>query len=206
MSIISKVKSVVASVLRRLKLLPQHRDFLFSYITPNSVGAEVGVWKGDFSELVLRKVTLAKFYLIDPWTFQPEFKERMYGGTVATSQADMDDIFAGVQARLARFDSVAYLREESVTAATSIPDASLDWVYIDGNHYYQFVKDGLACYFPKVKVGGYIICDDFDWKPNADGDYEVRNAITDTLKETQSLEIIAVKHNQCVIKKVAVTF
>ena len=34
-------------------------------------------------------------------------------------------------------------------------------MYIDGNHTYEFVKKDLLCYIPKVKPGGYIICDDY---------------------------------------------
>jgi cephalosporin hydroxylase len=33
-------------------------------------------------------------------------------------------------------------------------------VYIDGNHYYDYVYADLINWWPKIKEGGYIICDD----------------------------------------------
>ena len=44
------------------------------------VCAEIGVWKGDFSDRILRYANPKSLHLIDPWLFQPQYKERMYGG------------------------------------------------------------------------------------------------------------------------------
>ena len=41
------------------------------------------------------------------------------------------------------------------------PDNHFDWIYIDGNHLYEFVKRDLESYCQKVKVGGYITGDDY---------------------------------------------
>ena len=67
----------------------------------NAICAEIGVWKGDFSEDVLRTTQPEKLYLIDPWMFQPDFADRWYGGALAKSQMDMDDIFSEVKERFA---------------------------------------------------------------------------------------------------------
>src|SRR2546430_9287984 len=46
---------------------PQGRAFLFKMLPRGSVGAEIGVWKGDFSKLLLRRVRPAELHLVDPW-------------------------------------------------------------------------------------------------------------------------------------------
>src|SRR2546427_8949634 len=46
---------------------PQGRLFLFRMLPRGSVGAEIGVWKGDFSKLLLRRVRPSELHLIDPW-------------------------------------------------------------------------------------------------------------------------------------------
>jgi len=55
------------------------------------------------------------------------------------------------------------MRETSADAARKFQDASLDWIYIDGDHRYEAVKNDLDKYFPKVKPGGFIICDDYHY-------------------------------------------
>jgi hypothetical protein len=52
------------------------REVLLRRMPKQSVCAEIGVWKGDFSERIIRVVNPRKLYLIDPWIFQPEYPMR----------------------------------------------------------------------------------------------------------------------------------
>ena len=72
--------------LKLLKKMPKH-----------AVCAEIGVWKGTFSKHILKATKPKKLHLIDPWAFQSEFPERLYGGIAAKSQADMDLIYQSVK-------------------------------------------------------------------------------------------------------------
>ena len=47
---------------------------------------------------------------------------------------------------------------------------SIDWIYIDGNHSYEFVKEDLNNWWPKIKPGGFMCGDDY-----IDGKYQVEN-------------------------------
>jgi len=49
----------------------------------------------------------------------------------------------------------------STRAAERFEDASLDAVIIDANHNYEFVRDDLAAWVPKVKAGGIVAGDDY---------------------------------------------
>jgi cephalosporin hydroxylase len=46
-------------------------------------------------------------------------------------------------------------------AAAEFADEYFDWIYIDGNHQYEFVLLDLESYYPKVKAGGSIVGDDY---------------------------------------------
>ena len=48
------------------------RDFLLEKMPKNSICAEIGVLRGDFSERILRIVKPKKLYLIDTWGGQPK--------------------------------------------------------------------------------------------------------------------------------------
>jgi len=56
---------------------------------------------------------------------------------------------------------VKMIRKLSVDAAKDIPDLSLDWAWIDGNHMYHAVVEDLATWWPKVKVGGVFSGHDY---------------------------------------------
>jgi hypothetical protein len=130
-----------------------------------SACAEIGVWKGDFSAEILRVVGPSRLYLVDPWEHEAgeTYQHAWYGGGCAGGQAEMDRIHASVAERFApaiASGTVEILRLDSGAAARSLPDQHLDWVYIDGNHTYEVVRDDLASYYPKVKPGGLLTGDD----------------------------------------------
>ena len=60
------------------------------------------------------------------------------------------------------------MRRDSESALSEFEDGSLDFVYIDGNHLYEFVKKDLELSLRKMKPGGYITGDDYSpggwWK------------------------------------------
>ena len=156
----------------------------------DGVCAEIGVWKGEFSDRILKEASPRRFHLIDPWLFQGEFPDRMYGGSVATNQADMDAIFETVKRRLGADPRVVIDRQKSEAALAGYPDRYFDWVYIDGNHYYDFVLSDLELCFSKVKVGGYICGDDYTWGKELK--LPVKRAVTDFTRRhhIRSLSVI----------------
>ena len=56
---------------------------------------------------------------------------------------------------------VEVLRDESRIALETIPDESLDFIYIDGDHTYEGVKADLELSLRKIKAGGIITGDDY---------------------------------------------
>ncbi len=139
---------------------PQGRQFLFKILPRGSVGAEIGVWKGDFSKLLVRRVRPAELHLIDPWIHVTDasYSQAWYG---RAGQDEMDATYESVVAKLGGHSGVTIHRETSVKAAQSFADAHFDWLYIDGDHTYEAVKADLLAWVPKVKAGGLVICDDY---------------------------------------------
>ena len=52
-------------------------------------------------------------------------------------------------------------RGYSSNVLDEFPDEYFDWVYIDGNHLYEFAKQDLERSFTKTKPGGYITGNDY---------------------------------------------
>lgn len=148
-----------------MKAIIDHRRSIIDLVTKNGMGVEIGVHLGDFSSIILNIATPEKLYLIDPWKHfkDPDKSDSWYGGDNITQEI-MDKRYEGVMKKFERQISsgkVEIYRELSVEAARHFSDAQLDFVYIDGDHSYEGVKNDLAAFFPKVKPGGLIIGDDY---------------------------------------------
>lgn len=192
------LRSLVAKLLGKDRKDP--RNFLLGYLPRDAVCAEIGVWKGAFSELVLRSGKVAEYTLIDPYEFMPEYPNRMYGGKVAKSQGDMDRFFEQAKARIASYPGKKnWVRARSDKAAASIATGTLDFLDIDGNHYYAGVMADLEHYHTKMKVGGCIVLDDWAWRDD-DGKLAVKLATCDYLsRHAGTLQVIEVRNGQAVL-------
>jgi hypothetical protein len=132
----------------------KNRSILLNKINPEMTCAEIGVWKGDFSNDILQK-NPKKLFLIDPWVHQ-NYEGRWY----AIQQAEMNEIYNNVCTRFSKFDNVEILRNYSTEVKLN---QKLDWVYIDGNHSYEAVLEDLNFYFNYLKDGGFLCGDDYNW-------------------------------------------
>lgn len=107
-----------------------------------------------------------RLHLIDPWqaVAGEDYEGARYGGKLAEGQAEMDARYASVLERFSRERAegvVEVHRLPSVEVAERFADGELDFVYIDGNHRYEFVKADLEAYAPKVRSGGLLAGDDY---------------------------------------------
>jgi hypothetical protein len=192
----------LASSLRR-RLRHRRRGTFFRLVPKGSVCAEIGVWKGDFTARIVRAVEPTKLHLIDPWAFMGDeaYRRAWYGSKHAHDQAAMDRLYGDVLQRFAgpiAAGVVEVHRCPSAEAACAFTDGYFDWVYIDGNHLYSFVRQDLELFDPKVKDGGLIAGDDYGvtgwWK---DG---VTRAV-DEFVTSRGYDVVSLEANQFVLRK-----
>ena len=117
------------------------------------IGAEVGVHKGQYSQKVLRRIPGLKLFLIDLWEAYPGYKD-FEKTTIIKSYAEAQERTKG--------HDVVFIKEWSHVAADQFEDESLDFVYLDANHAYEFVVRDLAKWAPKVRKGGIVSGHDYD--------------------------------------------
>jgi hypothetical protein len=117
------------------------RAYLLCRMPKGSVCAEIGVHEGEFSRQILDEVEPQRLHLIDPWKQEQEVMERV-----------AEEIASG---------RVQVHRNPSSEVHEAFEDSYFDWVYVDGNRLYEYVKQDLELYYPKVKAGGYLTGDDY---------------------------------------------
>lgn len=135
------------------------RQFLLELLPKHAVCAEIGVWKGDFASEILRATQPRRLHLIDPWKHEAgeEYQEAWYGNRLRLDQAGIDGIYEAVCARFeteTRAGTVEIHRGRSGEVLSAFPGGYLDWVYIDGNHLYEFVIRDLDCHSRRQRRAG----------------------------------------------------
>jgi hypothetical protein len=127
------------------------RQEIINLISEGSVCAEIGVYKGDFANEILRKGP-AKLHLIDPWKSIGDIPSRWH----AAPQADMDYIKSSTVSRFSSNPVVEISEKFSADAVQDFEDGYFDFIYIDANHSYEHIKRDLNDWWPKVKSGGFV--------------------------------------------------
>jgi len=113
-------------------------------------GAEIGVAYGEYSEILCQTIPGLRLLAVDPWMRYSR----------SGRQAQSDEMWTAAHQRLVPYD-VTFLRKRSVEAAADVPDASLDFVYIDGLHDFDPVMLDLIHWCRKVRPGGMVAGHDF---------------------------------------------
>jgi len=110
------------------------------------VGVLIGVGNGINAKNICKCLDIKKLYLIDPYM--------IYEGYDIKKVKNFRLLEQQAQCRLKK-ESVVFIKKLSKNACNMVPD-DLDFVYIDGNHHYDYVKQDINLYYPKIKTGGIL--------------------------------------------------
>jgi hypothetical protein len=111
----------------------------------NSVGVEVGCYKGESAQIFMDSGQVRKLVCVDSWPH----------GEWAAAEKDFDQ-------NVARFGkAVEKIKGKSVEVADQFSTQTFNFCYIDANHNYENVKEDIAAWRLKVKAGGIIAGHDF---------------------------------------------
>tara|TARA_B100000989_G_scaffold298194_1_gene286499 strand:+ start:3562 stop:4137 length:576 start_codon:yes stop_codon:yes gene_type:complete len=185
----------IKQLLKKIKTkFPDKRNFVFKLIKKNSVCCEIGVWKGDFSELILKKNDPTKLYLIDPWKdFGDDYFDKDHN---KYRQQNQDLRYDQVKERLKKnilSNQVEILKMTSKEALSKLSNIKFDFVYVDGNHQYNFVKYDIENYFKLLNKSGYLVGDDYRLD-------SVQKAVHD-FTQTNDYKNFFVKNDQFILQK-----
>lgn len=110
--------------------------------------AEIGVFKGDFSQIILDKSKPSKFHLIDRWNTE-QYPDDLYKSVMKKFQTEIDD------------STIEINRGSSIQVFRTFEDNYFDWIYLDTDHSYEVTYQELEAYRTKIKNGGVIAGHDY---------------------------------------------
>jgi hypothetical protein len=129
--------------------------------TSNPIGAEIGVFAGELSRRLLAREDLT-LLMVDSWAegsgqaglgdFHAELTQVQQDHYLGVTRSTTE--FAGARAQIRVNDSLK--------AALSVPDASLDFVFIDADHSYEACRADVLAWLPKIKPTGFISGHDYE--------------------------------------------
>lgn len=113
-------------------------------------GAEIGVQQGKFSEVLLKSNPNLELFCVDPWGVE-DWRSRQHG-------AEKQEWFYNECLKRLEpyFNRTKIIRLKSMDAAKEIPDNSLDFVYIDGCHEFDYIMEDIINWTKKVRPDGIV--------------------------------------------------
>lgn len=136
-------------------------------------GAEIGTDHGQYAQQLCKGIPGLKLYCIDPWTPYTE-------GDEVHDEANVEEIYQQAKSRLAPYNC-QIIRDTSMNAVKNCADNSFDFVFVDGNHEYKYVKEDITEWYKKVKPGGIIA--GHDYKEDPTRSYGVIQAVKEFTQE-----------------------
>lgn len=114
-------------------------------------GCEVGFGFGINAENLLKELNLYKLFCVDPFIGVEYPQAENIIRTYSDKRKSRFKVLSETCSR------VCFVRLPSGKAAkTVLKNEQFDFVYIDGNHSYDFVTEDLCLYYDLVKPGGWI--------------------------------------------------
>lgn len=143
--------------------IPGLKD-LISYVSENSqkdfkdfIIAEIGCFVGDSTRVWASNSK--RVYAVDPWQnhYDDELDPSSYKWDMKIIESQFDEV-------VRECGNIEKNKMTSVEGSGLFPDEFFDMVYIDGNHRYEYVKEDIIKWLPKVKKGGWICGHDYGHK------------------------------------------
>jgi len=133
-----------------------------------ATGAEIGVYRGDYSYSLCKHNPQAQVYCIDAW-----LPYNNHG-----SYREQQENMKYTEQRLGCFTNANVIQSTSIDALDRFADGALDFVYIDANHTFPHIATDLFYWSQKVRSGGIVSGHDYLPNPRPDGLCQVREVVT----------------------------
>lgn len=169
----------------------------YSSKVPNPNILEIGVFKGDFLDYLVKKCNYNSIHAVD-----------IFEGTTCSGDADGNNVvyydvgksYIELLEKYKEMPNIKIYKSSSNEFLKLQDDSSYDIIYIDGDHSYNGVKRDLINSFRAIKNKGYIMGHDYEMNMNKakqSYNFGVKQAVDEFCKEYSQI-IIAKACDGCV--------
>lgn len=118
-----------------------------------TLGAEIGVERGLYSEVLCKANPNLKLYSVDSW--QPYHDYRIH-----VSKDKLDSFYDQTKERMSPYNCTM-VKGFSVDVSRQFEDGTFDFVYIDANHEFIYIAEDINAWVRKVRPGGILAGHDY---------------------------------------------
>jgi hypothetical protein len=134
---------------------PNLYKFAVDKFSSGSTFVEIGSWKGKSSAYMAVEIANSnkdiKFFCVDTWE-----------GSKKHGYIEKDSLYFTFMNNMKDVKNYFYpYRMTSLQASKLFDDNSIDFIFVDGSHEYEDVKDDIISWYPKVKTGGMLSGHDY---------------------------------------------
>lgn len=130
--------------------------------------AEIGTYEGKTLKYLYNSLSdkIIKYYIVDPYE---EYED--YDDSSEDIRAN-NKLLKKAEIKMKNFikdkENIVFYKENSLSASKKFEPESLDIIFIDGNHKYEYVYDDINTWKSKVKKGGFLVGHDYGY-PEMEG-------------------------------------
>ena len=137
------------------------RRSVLTHVPKGGVGAEIGVFTGLFSEVLVEIIQPKKLFLVDPWAQMHGELYPNWGAYTAHRRLPTLAAKEVVKLRAHYMNTECTIVESlSIDWLNTFKRPFLDWVYLDASHKYDAVMADLHKISSRMLPGGLILGDD----------------------------------------------
>lgn len=117
-------------------------------------GIEIGVYKGRFTQAIAKRAPEMEILGVDAWTSSEDYLDYPQGHLENEAEKEAYE-------RTAQWPNIKLVKGWSADVAKTVPNDSVDFIYIDANHSYAHCVQDISLWAPKVRPGGIVMGHDY---------------------------------------------
>lgn len=128
------------------------REQIVELLSPNSIGCELGVFEGDFSQSLVDSNKFSELYLVDLFSGSASNFGKHYPDASILNEYVKKKFQSHSSVKVVKQDSISFLQTSKI---------NFDFIYIDTIHTYHHLIQELNSAHDCIKPGGYICGHDY---------------------------------------------
>lgn len=118
-----------------------------------NTGAEIGTEHGSYAEKLCGSIPNLKLFCVDPYVTIPYYEGYK-------EQTEVSSFYEIAKEKLSKYNC-EIMKMTSMEAVKHFEPNSLDFVFIDGNHHFEFVVNDIIHWSRVVRPGGIVYGHDY---------------------------------------------